>query len=74
LALIGVRDSSRASRSGGAAKMTVSLIGDGFGVPDGVESIAAPRAGERIEPVTAASGIAPSAVARDSRAVWRRIT
>ena len=73
LALIGVRDSSRASRSGGATKMTVSLIGDGFGVPDGAGSVAAPRAGGRIEPVAVASGIAPSAVARDSSAVWRRM-
>jgi hypothetical protein len=33
LAATGVRDSSRASRSGGATKITVSLIGEGFGVP-----------------------------------------
>ena len=30
----GARDSSRASRSGGATKITVSLIGEGFGVPE----------------------------------------
>ena len=47
----GVRDSSRASRSGGATKITVSLIGEGFGVPDGAGSAAAPRAGGRIDPV-----------------------
>ena len=34
LATTGARDSSRASRSGGATKITVSLIGDGFGVPE----------------------------------------
>ena len=65
----GARDSSRASRSGGATKITVSLIGEGFGVPAGA-SAAAPRPGGRIEPVTDASGMAPSAVARDSSAVW----
>ena len=50
----GARDSSRASRSGGATKITVSLIGDGFGVPEGAESLAAaPRDGGLIDPVTA---------------------
>ena len=34
LAMTGARDSSRASRSGGATKITVSLIGEGFGVPE----------------------------------------
>jgi hypothetical protein len=33
LAMTGARDSRRASRSGGATKITVSLIGEGFGVP-----------------------------------------
>jgi len=68
----GARDSSRASRSGGVTKITVSLIGEGFGVPDGV-SVEAPRPGARTDPVTEASGMAPSAVARDSSAVWRRM-
>ncbi len=50
----GARNSSRASRSGGATKITVSLIGDGFGVPEeaGIGR-AAPRDGGLIEPVTA---------------------
>ena len=66
----GLRDSSRASRSGGAVKITVSLIGDGFGVAGAADgSIAGPRAGGRIAPVT--SGMLPSAVARPSSAVWR---
>src|ERR1700687_797656 len=70
----GARDSSRASRSGGATKITVSLIGDGFGGPEGAESLtAAPRAGGLIDPVTATSGMAPSAVARDSSAGWPRM-
>ena len=30
--VVGLRDSRRASRSGGATKVTVSLIGEGFGV------------------------------------------
>ena len=63
---VGARDSSRASRSGGATKITVSLIGEGFRVPEAGVSTAAPRAGGLIEPVAAVSGIAPSAVARDS--------
>ena len=37
---IGARNSSRASRSGGATKITVSLIGEGFGVPDCAGSVA----------------------------------
>ena len=45
LATTGARDSSRASRSGGATKITVSLIGDGFGVPGAASPAAAPRAG-----------------------------
>ena len=69
--MTGARDSSRASRSGGATKITVSLIGEGFGVPEAGVSAAAPRAGGRIDPVAALSGMAPSAVARDSSAVWR---
>ncbi|WP_445488229.1 hypothetical protein [Rhodopseudomonas sp. RCAM05734] len=73
LAIAGVRDSSRASRSGGATKVTVSLIGEGFGTPDGLLSLM-PRACGLIEPVTSTSGIAPSAVARDSSVVWRFIT
>ena len=73
LATTGARDSSRASRSGGATKITVSLIGDGFGVPAAASLAAAPRAGGLIEPVTATSGMAPSAVARDSSVVWRRM-
>ena len=52
LATTGARDSSRASRSGGATKITVSLIGDGFGVPGAASLAAAPRAGGRIDPVT----------------------
>ena len=32
--MTGARDSRRASRSGGATKITVSLIGEGFGVPE----------------------------------------
>jgi len=71
LAVIGARDSRRASRSGGATKITVSLIGDGFGVAVPPSDVAAPRAGGLIEPVT--SGMAPSAVARDSSAVCRRM-
>ena len=73
LATTGARDSSRASRSGGATKITVSLIGDGFGVPGAASPAAAPRAGCRIEPVTEASGMAPSAVVRYSSVVWRRM-
>ena len=67
--VIGARDSSRASRSGGATKITVSLIGDGLGVPEGESLAALPRAGGLIDPVTPTSGMAPSAVARDSSAV-----
>jgi hypothetical protein len=68
-ATISVRDSRRASRSGGATKITVSLIGEGFGVPWlAAAPSEVPRCGvARIDPVT--SGIAPSAVARDSSAV-----
>ncbi len=73
-AITGARDSSRASRSGGATKITVSLIGEGLGVAEEVASVAAaPRDGGLIDPVTAASGMAPSAVARDSSVVWRRM-
>ena len=72
-ATIGARDSSRASRSGGATKITVSLIGDGFGVPEEVDSVAAPPRDGLIEPVTETSGMAPSAVARDSSVVCRRM-
>ena len=71
--MTGARDSSRASRSGGATKITVSLIGEGFREPEAGVSAAAPRAGGLIEPVAAVSGIVPSAVARDSSAVWRRM-
>ena len=39
LAMMGARDSSRASRSGGATKITVSLIGEGFGVPEEALSV-----------------------------------
>jgi hypothetical protein len=42
----------------------VSEIGDGFGVPE-CGSADAPRPVERTDPVTEASGMAPSAVARD---------
>ena len=42
-------------------------------MPEAGVSTAAPRAGGLIEPVAAVSGIAPSAVARDSSAVWRRM-
>ena len=50
-ATVGARDSSRASRSGGATKITVSLIGDGFGVPcvaSGSRRHAAASSGESI--------------------------
>ena len=71
---IGARNSRRASRSGGATKITVSLIGEGFGVPEEAASVAAaPRDGGLIDPVTEVSGMAPSAVARDSSVVWRRM-
>ena len=46
----------------------MSLIGEGFGVADGAVSLAAaPREGDLIDPVTEVSGMAPGAVARDSR-------
>ena len=45
--------------------MTVSLIGDGLGAPLEAGSFAAPRDGGLIDPVTEASGIDPSAVARE---------
>jgi hypothetical protein len=48
----------------------VSLIGEGFGVPEGAASLAVvPRDGVLIDPVTDRSGMVPSAVARDSSAV-----
>jgi hypothetical protein len=48
------------------------VIGFGFGVPETPHRGGA-GAGGLIEPVTATSGIAPSAVARDSSVVWRRM-
>ena len=59
------RDSSRASRSGGATKITVSLIGEGL---TGLSTGGAMRAG-LIEPVVATSP--PSAELRLSSAVCR---
>jgi len=49
LTVTGARDSSRASRSGGATKIAVSLIGDGFGVPEAAVSAGlVPRDGDLI--------------------------
>ena len=64
----GTRDSSRASRSGGTEKITVSLIGDGL---SGCCSVTGSGSGagraRRIEPVGVGSGTAVSVVARDSK-------
>ena len=66
------RDSSRASRSGGAVKITVSLIGEAFGVsPGGGSAIGAGRL--LIEPVGAGSGTPASVEARDSSVACRRM-
>src|SRR5215510_13248617 len=68
------RDSSRASRSRGATRMTVSLIGDGFG---GAISLADVRAGGLMEPVgmgSAPPAALPSVAARDSSVAWRRMS
>ena len=66
------RDSSRASRSGGAVKITVSLIGEGL---SGVARRAARAIGAGralIEPVGVGSGTPASVEARDSSVAWRR--
>ena len=72
--LSGVRDSSRASRSGGGTRMMVSLIGEGFGVVCGAMIAGAPARGAGlIEPVGVVSGRVESAEERDSSSVWRRV-
>ena len=58
------RDSSRASRSGGATKITVSLIGEGLSAPPG-SLVMVLRAGGLIEPVGVGSGTVVSEEARE---------
>jgi hypothetical protein len=65
------RDSKRASRSGGAVKIALSLIGDGLGIAPGVSPALEPRAFGLMAPVTEGSARALSEEARDSRAACR---
>jgi hypothetical protein len=66
------RDSSRASRSGGAVKITVSLIGEALGVT-GLDGSVIGVGRLLIEPVGVGSGTPASVEARDSSVACRRM-
>ena len=69
---MGVRDSSRASRSGGGTRITVSLIGEGLGVVCGSSTGAPGRGVVLIVPVGEGSAMVVRADERDSSVAWRR--